>query len=143
MMRALGFLFAPSGRLPPRPFIIGAIAVYLLGVASQFLTATDILHDAGLWPFIAAQLALIWGWFSLHSKRLHDAGRSSGVALGIALLYLLSVVLLLIVADGFFTAANVPLGQANAGSALLILFILGALAGSGQYDLTWVVVGIL
>jgi uncharacterized membrane protein YhaH (DUF805 family) len=142
-MHALSILFSPSGRLKPQPFIYGAIIVYLLGVASQLLTTPDIVGRDGLLLFIAAQLVLVWLWFSLHAKRLHDAGRSSGVAVGIALFYLLSVVLLLIVVDGVFTTASGPLGQANAGSALLLLYILGALSGSGQYDLTWVVVGVL
>jgi uncharacterized membrane protein YhaH (DUF805 family) len=142
-MQALRFFLSPRGRLEPQPFVYGAIAVYLLGAASQLLTTADILRHAGLLPFVAVQLLLVWAWFSLHAKRLHDAGRSSGLAVGIALLYLLSVVLLLIVADGFFTTANTPLGQANAGVALLILYIFSAFAGSSQYDLTWVVVGIL
>ncbi len=142
-MQALRFFLSPGGRLKPQPFIYAAIAVYLFGTASHLLTTADILQRAGLLPFVAVQLLLVWIWFSLHARRLHDAGRSSGLAVGIALFYLLSVVLLLIVADGFFTTANTPLGQANAGIALLILYIFGALAGSGQYDLTWVVVGIL
>src|SRR5271166_4057215 len=101
-MQALRFFLSPRGRLEPRPFVYGAIAVYLLGAASQLLTTADILRRAGLLPFVAVQLLLVWAWFSLHARRLHDAGRSSGLAVGIALLYLLSVVLLLIVADGFF-----------------------------------------
>jgi hypothetical protein len=55
-------------------------------------------------------------------------------------------VLLLIIADGFFVASNLPLGDANAGGALwlmLLLYIVAALSGSMQYDLTWVVVAIL
>lgn len=145
-MHALGFLFAPSGRLKPRPFVYGALLVYLLGVASQYLTTPDVVGRGGLWPFIAVQLVLVWIWFCLHAKRLHDAGRSSGLAVGIGLLYSLSVVLLLIIADGFLVASNLPLGDANAGGALwllLILYIISALAGSTQYELAWVVVAIL
>jgi uncharacterized membrane protein YhaH (DUF805 family) len=146
-MQALRFFVSPRGRLAPQGFVYGAIAVYLLGAASQLLTTADILHRAGLLPFIAVQLVVVWIWFCLHARRLHDAGRSSGLAVGIALLYLLSVVLLLIVADGFFTtSAGAPLGDANAQGALwllLVLYIVSALAGSSQYDLTWVVVTIL
>jgi uncharacterized membrane protein YhaH (DUF805 family) len=145
-MQTISFLLSPSGRLKPQPFIYGAIAVYLFGAASHFLTTPDVLRHGGLWPFIAVQLVLVWIWFSLHARRLHDAGRSSGLAVGIGLLYLLSVVLLLIIADGFLTTSNVPLGDANAAGALwllLVLYIVGALAGSAQYDLAWVVVAIL
>jgi uncharacterized membrane protein YhaH (DUF805 family) len=146
-MQALRVFLSPRGRLEPQPFIYGAIAVYLFGAASHLLTTADILRRAGLLPFIAVQLLLVWAWFSLHAKRLHDAGRSSGLAVGIALLYLLSVVLLLIVADGFFTtSSSAPLGDANAQGALwllLVLYIFSTLGGSSQYDLAWVVVAIL
>ncbi len=145
-MRALSYLFSPAGRLAPRPFIPGAIAVYLLGIASQYLTTGEVIQRGGLWPFIAVQLVLVWIWFCLHAKRRHDGGRSSGLAVGIGLFYLLSVVLLLIIADGFFVTTNLPLGDANAGGALwliLFLYVVGALAGAMQYDLAWVVVAIL
>jgi uncharacterized membrane protein YhaH (DUF805 family) len=145
-MNIFDLLLSPRGRLGAQPFVSAALVVYLLGVASQFLTSFDVLRRAGLWLFVAAQLVLIWIWFCLHAKRLHDAGRSSGLALGVALLYLLSVVLLLIVADGFVASAGQPLGDANASAALwliLVLYILSALGGSTQYDLAWVVVAIL
>ena len=54
------------------------------------------------------------------------------------LLYVLSVVLLLIVADSFFNTSDGPMADANATSALgliLLLYIVAALAGSSQYDL--------
>ena len=70
------------------------------------------------------QLLLVWIWFCLHAKRLHDAGRSERLGVGIGLLYLLSVVLLLIVADGFLTTPNVPLADANAAGALWLLLVL-------------------
>jgi uncharacterized membrane protein YhaH (DUF805 family) len=145
-MRAISFLFSPRGRLTSQPFISTALVVYLLGIASQFLTTADVLRHGGLWLFIATQSLLVWIWFCLHAKRLHDAGRSIGLAVGIALFYLFSVVLLLIIADGLFTTFNLPLGDANAGGALwliVVLYIVGALAGSAQYDLAWIVVAIL
>jgi len=145
-MRALNLLLSPTGRLRPRPFIYGALAVYLFGAASHLLTTPDVLRRGGLWPFIAVQLLLVWIWFSLHAKRLHDTGRSSGLAVGIGLIYLLSVVLLLIVADGFFNTSAAPMADANAAGALwllLLLYVAGTLAGSAQYDLAWVVVAVL
>ncbi len=73
----------------------------------------DIVARTGLWPFVAAQAVLIWIWFALHAKRLHDAGRSTGLAAGAALLYALSVVLLLIVATAFFTTSPSAATGAN------------------------------
>jgi uncharacterized membrane protein YhaH (DUF805 family) len=145
-MQAISFLLSPSGRLRPRPFIYGAVAVYLFGVASQLLTMPDVLRYGGLWPFIAAQLLLVWIWLCLHAKRLHDTGRSSGLAVAIALFYLLSVVLLLIVADGFFATSYMPMGDANANGALwllLVLYIVSVLAAPSQYDIAWVVAAIM
>src|ERR1700739_2233373 len=104
-MRVVRFL-SPAGRLRQQRFIYGACAVYLAGAASQWLTAPDVIARGGLWPFIAVQLVLIWIWFVLHSKRLHDAGHSIGPAVGVALLYILSIALLLIVADSFFNTSD-------------------------------------
>ncbi len=145
-MQALHFLFSPSGRLRPQPFVYGAAAVYLFGIASHLLTMPDVIARGGLWPFIAAQAVLIWIWFMLHAKRLHDAGRGNGLALGVGLLYVLAIVLLLIVADGFFNTSDGPMMNANATGALgliLMLYIVSTLLGATHYDLAWIVVAIL
>jgi len=145
-MQTLRFLFSPTGRLRPQPFVLAAIAVYLVGVASQFLTTPDIIVRGGLWLFAAVQALLIWIWFSLHAKRLRDAGHATGLALGVSLLYALSVVLLLIVVTAFFNTSIVAASDANTTSALgllLLLSIVAALLGSAQYDFTWLVVTIL
>jgi uncharacterized membrane protein YhaH (DUF805 family) len=145
-MRALRVLLSANGRIAPRDFALGAAAVYVAGIASHVLTMPDIVTRAGLWPFIAVQAVLIWIWFALHARRLHDAGRGSGIAAGAALLYLLSIVLLLIVAHGFFNRSEAPLGNPNAASALdliLLLYVVATLLGSTHYDLAWLVVALL
>ena len=145
-MQALRLLFSPSGRLAPQPFIYGAGAIYLFGAASQLLTRPDLMVRGGLWLFAASQAVLIWIWFALHTKRLRDADRATGLAAGVSLLYALSVILLLIVGAAFFdTSASAGL-DANATSALgliLLIVIFTILSGAGAYDLTWVVVAIL
>ena len=145
-MQTAGSFLTPHGRLKPQPFIYGAVAVYLLGVLSQWLTVPDVLIRAGLWLFIVVQVVLIWFWFVLHAKRLHDAGRTAGLAAGVASLYVLSLALLLILADSFFNTSDGLMANANATSALgliLLLYIVATLLGSMQYDLAWVVVAIL
>jgi len=145
-MHALRFLFSPSGQLRRRPFIYGAIAVYLGGLASHFLTTPDVIERGGLWPFVAAQAVLLWIWFVLHEKRLRDAGRGAGLAAGVALLYALSLVLLLIVADGFFNSNDLLMGNASATSALelvLLFYVIATLLGSPHYDLGWLMVALL
>ena len=83
-MQALRFLFSPSGRLGPQAFAVAVIAVYAAGAASQWLTVPGVIARNGLWPFVAAQAVLIWIWFTLHAKRLHDADRATGLAVGAA-----------------------------------------------------------
>jgi uncharacterized membrane protein YhaH (DUF805 family) len=145
-MRTLRFLFSPNGRVLPQPFVYVAVAVYLAGLASHLLTSPNVIGRGGLWPFIAAQIVLIWIWFALHGKRLHDAGRSAGLAVGVTLLYVLSVALLLIVADAFFNTSDGLMGNANAASALgliLLVYVVATLLGTPHYDAAWAVVALL
>jgi hypothetical protein len=145
-MKALRFVFSPSGRLSPQAFVFAAIIVYLAGAASHLLTAPDVIARAGLWPFAALQALLIWIWFVLHAKRLRDARHGVALAAGASVLYALSVVLLVIVAGLFTSALTGQVPDANSASALgLILFvsIIAILLGSGHYDVTWLATTIL
>jgi uncharacterized membrane protein YhaH (DUF805 family) len=145
-MQALRLVFSPSGRLGPQAFAFGAIAVYAAGALSQWLTVPDVLARMGLWPFAAIQALLIWIWFVLHARRLHDAGRPAGLAAGAALLYALAVVLLLIVGASFFAASPDARTNASATGALeliLLMSIITTLSGSSNFDIGWLVVTIL
>jgi uncharacterized membrane protein YhaH (DUF805 family) len=144
-MAALRFLFSPSGRLPPQPFIFAVIAVYLAGSASHWLTTPDVIARAGLWPFVAVQALLIFIWYALHARRMHDAGRGALLAVGIASLYVLSLVLLIIVAASFFNTAG-DVSDPNAAGALgllLLASIIATLIGSPHYDVSWAIVAVL
>ena len=104
------------------------------------------IRHGGLWPFVAAQILLLWIWFVLHAKRLHDAGRSGGLAAVVAMLYVLSLVLLLIVADSFFNSSSGLMDNAAATGALeliLLLYVIVTLIGSPHYDLAWLMVVLL
>jgi|SRR5579863_686166 len=145
-MQTVQLLISPSGRLKPQPFIYGAAGVYLFGAASHLLTTPDVMRHGGLWPFVAAQILLIWIWFVLHAKRLHDAGRGSGLVVAVGLLYVLSIVLLLIVADSFFNTSDGLMDNAGATGALeliLLLYVIVTLVGSPHYDLAWLMVVML
>jgi len=138
---------SPRGRLRPQPFLIAVAAVYIAGALSHWLTVPGVMAHVGLWAFAAAQIALTWMWFVLHAKRLHDASRGEGMAIAVALLYLLSLVLLVLLATNFFAGSEAgSLGGTSATNALelvLLLYIVMTLAGPMQYDLTWIVVVIL
>ncbi len=145
-MQALRLLFSPSGRLSPQPFLLAALAVYLAIAASQLLTRPEVITRAGLWPFAAAQVLLIWIWFVLHAKRLRDGGRAIGLAAGASVLYALSVALLLILAASFYVPLAGRMPDANSASALgliLLVSIVALLLGSPQYDLASVLVMVL
>lgn len=144
-MHALAFL-SPAGRLRPQPFLLGVAAVYIAGALSHWLTVPTVTARLGLWAFAVIQAALTWLWFVLHAKRLRDAGRGYGLAIAVALLYVLSLILLLILATNFFAGSEASLGNDAATGALeliLFLYIIMALAGPIQYDLTWIVVVVL
>jgi hypothetical protein len=144
-VRALA-LFSPRGRLRPRPFVASIAFVYVAGAASQWLTVPDVTAHIGLWAFAAAQAVLTWLWFVLHARRLHDAARGEGLAVAVALLYVLSLALLLILATNFLAGSETTLGNASATSALeliLVLYTVMTLLGSTHYDLASAVVGIL
>ena len=145
-MQALRFLLSPSGRLSPQAFVVAAVVVYLAGAASHALTMPAIVVHVGPWLFAAVQAFLIWVWYVVHAKRLHDAGRSVGPAIGASLLYALSIILLLILAVSFYAPLAGQTSDANTASALgliLLISVIAVLLGSAPYDLTWLVVAVL
>ena len=96
-MGALTTIFSASGRLAPKPFMLGALAVYGGGFLSQLLLNSQVTQHANVIPFVLVQVALAWTWYALHAKRLRDAGRGVGAAVALTIVYLLAIVLLLVV----------------------------------------------
>ena len=64
---------------------------------SQFLLAAPITARASVIPFLLVQVAVAWAWYALHVRRLRDAGRPTGAAIALTILYALAIVLLLLV----------------------------------------------
>jgi uncharacterized membrane protein YhaH (DUF805 family) len=96
-MQSHRFAFSPNGRVAPRPFAIAILVFYLASFLAQVLLATSVTARLNVWPFLGVQAALLWVWFALHVRRLRDAGRPTGTAAGIATLYGLALVLLVLV----------------------------------------------
>ena len=144
-MQALRLLLSPFGRLGPKAFVIAVIVVDAAGAASQWLTVLGATASNKLLLFAAVQALLIWVWFVLHAKRLRDAGRSIGLAVGAAVLYALSVVLLLTVATAFFTTGptNHDANTIGALTVILLLSILESLGAASSYPLGSIMIGIL
>ena len=145
-MGTLRLLFSPSGRLGQQAFVLAVIGAYAAGVASQWLTEPGVMARGGVWPFAFVQIVLIWIWFSLHAKRLHDADRSSGIAIAAAVVYLLAITLLLIVLGTLSGDVSKEAHDPNASSALtLILFIwiVAILSGGPGENFYWLGVLVL
>jgi len=136
-MDALRFLLSPSGRLRPQPFVLAVIAVYIAGVATQWLTAPDVLRRIGIVPFALLQIVLIWMWFALHAKRLRDGGERTGLAVGAGVLYALGIVLLLVLGAGFIDPGRDgdwgPTGSAALG-LIVVIVVIGTLLDTANYD---------
>ena len=131
-MESLAFWFSPSGRIAPKPFARGILAVYGAAALSLLLTSAPVMLRVGFAPFALVQALVCWAWFCLHAKRLRDAGRDPGMALAVAVIYALAIVLLLLV---LALAAPLPGGaQVPAAGAADAWSDLFALAG-GDSDL--------
>jgi uncharacterized membrane protein YhaH (DUF805 family) len=127
-MNLFALIGSTSGRLSRRPFAIAILLVYGAAIASQALLAPEVMAQAGILAFTAAQVALIWFWYALHAKRLHDAGQSSGTAVGVLTLWALGLVLyVLVVAVLHQSAAAAENNSASGILVLLVFFYLVAM----------------
>lgn len=116
-----------EGRLAPKPFWLGLLAVYLGGFVSQALLVGAVIAHAGLWPFVLVHGALIWAWTVLHIKRLRDAGQEPAGAIGVAAIYSLAIGLMLLLL-AFFLVPPAPGADGQpAGSGWLGLFLVLAI----------------
>jgi hypothetical protein len=122
-----------SGRMAPLPFAVAVIAVYLVSFASQLLLAPPVTRWAGVWAFALVQAALIWLWIVLHGNRLRDAGRPTGLAIGVACVYALEVLLLLLlvwlILSAGFNRPDEPAADASILHLFVIMYLLATLTG--------------
>jgi uncharacterized membrane protein YhaH (DUF805 family) len=133
-MDPLALFLSSSGRLSPRSFAVALLLVYAAGFLSQALLAAPVLERTGLWSFAIVQAAVMWMWFTVHAKRLTDAGRSVGPAVGIAIICALAVLLFILVLAVFQQAAAQEPNAASSFIGLVVLLYLIAII-SGNADL--------
>jgi uncharacterized membrane protein YhaH (DUF805 family) len=137
------FLFSPSGRLRPQPFVLAVIVVYVTGLAAQWLTAPYVIRRMGIVPFAIVQILLIWIWFALHAKRLRDGGHRTGLAVGASVLYALGIVLLVVLGAGFIDMGpNEDWGPTGSTALGLIVMVsvIGILLHTADYDAIWPII---
>ena len=141
-MNPVAPFFSPAGRLAPAPFVLAVVIVYVLSFASQLLLSAKVMPGGGLWAFALAQIVLLWAWYSLHARRLRDAGRGTGLAAGIAIVYALAVLLFLLVL-GFLQVSG---DSNNAQSDLLMAwfafaYVLGMLYSAADMGAVGFILG--
>lgn len=98
-MQSPALFISLRGRIGPRTFGLAILGVYLSSFLSQVLISPPFILRIGMLPFLALQALLVWAWLVLHVKRLRDGGYPAGPAIGIAILYVLAIVQLLLLVD--------------------------------------------
>jgi hypothetical protein len=149
-MESPASFFLLRGRLGPRAFGYAVAGVYLVSFLSQVLISPPISARLGIIPFVALQAFLVWVWLALHVKRLRDAGYPPGSAIGIATLYALAIVLLVLLVDpvvGYdVDAADPDAGAFAPGDLWTFVLLVSVFAGAvdfGFFDLFALVVLLL
>jgi uncharacterized membrane protein YhaH (DUF805 family) len=113
-----------SPRMARGPFAVAVIAVYLLSFASQVLLSPPVTGRMSVVPFVVAQAVLIGVWIVLHQRRLRDAGRPGGTAIGVAMVYALEIVLLTLLVWLMLSAVPGDGGGAGSEATILHLFVV-------------------
>jgi uncharacterized membrane protein YhaH (DUF805 family) len=133
-MDPLALFFSTEGRLTPKAFWLSLLAVYVAGIASQFLLMSEVTARSGVWPFVAVHAIVLWAWTAVHIKRLRDAGRPPAGAYAMAVLYGLSVGLaLLLVAIIMVPATGVTDSPAQAWLAFALVAVLFMFLFDGDF----------
>jgi uncharacterized membrane protein YhaH (DUF805 family) len=113
-----------SPRLARGPFAAAAIGIYALSFASQVLLSPPVTGRMSVLPFVVAQAVLIGIWIVLHQRRLRDAGRPGGTAIGVAMVYALEIVLLTLLVWLMLSAVPADGGGAGSEATILNLFVI-------------------
>jgi hypothetical protein len=121
-------------RLAPRPFAIAVIVLYAAIFASQMLLASPVTARGGVWPFVAAQALLIWLWYVVHVRRMRDAGRPTGLVVGVALAYAIEIILIVAMAWLILASATNSSGEkATVLHVFLFIYLLGLMSGDPHF----------
>jgi len=110
-----------SAGIGPGPFTGAVLLIYLVSFLSQMLLSPPVTSRLSVVPFVLAQAVLIVLWLMLHRRRLHNAGRSPGMAIGIATVYALAVLMLVLVV--WILVSGTTDGSDGAGGATGILYL--------------------
>jgi uncharacterized membrane protein YhaH (DUF805 family) len=123
---------APGARLERGRFVLAATGVYGASFLSQGLLTAPVTKLFSVVPFLVMQVVLIWLWVVLHRRRLRDAGRPSGLAIGIAILYALEVILMALLIWMLTAPAEQTGDAAGIFHLYLLLYLIGSLSGESN-----------
>jgi hypothetical protein len=119
---------APTPRsaqhIAPGPFVTAALGLYILSFVSQVLLSEPVTARLSVAPFALAQALLIICWIVLHQRRLRDAGKPTGIVMGIALIYALEVVLLIVLVAWVLSATAGTSNGVGPHAGILQLFLI-------------------
>jgi uncharacterized membrane protein YhaH (DUF805 family) len=136
-MESPALFFSLRGRVGPRAFGCAIVVVYLLSFLSQMLISPPVTVRFGLLPFVALQAILVWVWLALHVKRLRDAGYPAGPATGIAVLYALAIVQLVLLVDPMIghdaDAVTADAGRFKFADLWTFVLLISAFAGQPEF----------
>lgn len=129
----INLFFSPSGNLQARTFAFAVVGAYIASAASQALLGGPLAARFNVLPFALVQLALVWIWFSLHAKRLRDAGRAIWPAVCFAVMYFVALAVLLVMMSLFMQAGAGKEAEVSPISSMiglyLLLYLFGVLFG--------------
>jgi uncharacterized membrane protein YhaH (DUF805 family) len=131
-MESLAPFFSLTGKLAPRPFALAVVIVYVLSFLSQVLISPAATVRWGVWAFVLVQIPLTWTWFTLHAKRLRDAGLPAGSVFAVVVLYGLALVLLLLLIGPMIDMGAVVTEQPSTRFADMWVVLSLAEAFAGQ-----------
>lgn len=120
-----------AGRIARGPFVLAVGLVYLASFVSQMLLSAPVTASMSVLPFIVVQAGLIWGWVVLHRQRLRDAGRPTGLVIGIAMIYVLEVVLLALIVWTLTSSAGQS-GDTSIFHLFAFFYLLGMMTGESN-----------
>jgi uncharacterized membrane protein YhaH (DUF805 family) len=136
-MESLALFLSLRGRVGPRTFGYAIVTVYVLSFLSQVLISPPLAGRFGILPFVALQAIMIWAWLALHVKRLRDAGYPPGPAIGIAILYALAIVQLVLLVDPMIgydaNAAGADVSRFAFGDLWTFVLLISAFVGQGDF----------
>ncbi|MCX7313894.1 MAG: hypothetical protein WCG92_06230 [Hyphomicrobiales bacterium] len=113
--------------------MLAVLGIYAASLISQALLTAPVTARMSVAPFLLAQIVLTWIWIVLHRRRLRDAGRPTGIVIGIAMIYALEVILMALLIAVLTSATR---DDANSGAAIFhlyaVIYLLASITGESN-----------